>query len=424
MLQIDLDGFSAFKTDFQKIGDKYKENMNIGTQAQKKRDLVTASNAAKVALKICPDSVTANTLLKSIDEAQNKALRLIKGAQTAIQSADFQNADAYIQGIDDIWPNSPDLKQIKNRLPKIRNDFTREVEVSRNALVSRDLDRAHRAAKSALTICPNSKDASTLKDSVERDKDRTSRHLKQAESFSDSADFQKCRIEIQEAKTLWSTLDKIASFESEISVKESEYLNIIKAAESELSVKDYSRAKDSCEAALKLCPNSKEASTLYEEIKKAQDQEKKSRLDKENRKIRRRSAVRDAVLKTGKWGIVLISGGAVVIILILTAIFFWGWVTKSVWPWIMHNPIKLAITSVVLSGIASIIHQARRTNLYIEHRAGGVFEIPLFLGGSAAVISGLINKFALHGSFLNGLSFGIFLGVIFSFLLFLAAFGD
>ena len=301
--QLDLDGVETVKKKLLETKGPYTSALEQAECAKRDRRLGKATEMAKEALKHCPDSTEARTLIEVLKAEQTKARDLLDNAKEAIKAASFEIVDEKISEAERLWPEVENLAETKQSSARIRADYETNIELVRKARASKDLSRALEAAHSAAKSCPNSRQATDLAASIEKDQATVSSHMQVAKVFLNAAQFDKAREKVERAKFLWRSYSAIDSLEEAICTTENEYGGSMGNARRALSGKKFRPALSACCRALELCPESNEAKQLKERIEQKRDREEGRRIDQE---IKKTTAITWAVIITsGVIGLIL-----------------------------------------------------------------------------------------------------------------------
>lgn len=166
-LWLNVMGLEQVRDDLKKRKKTYADSFRRAADLYKKKDLDFAMKSAETALYICRQSDAAKDLLNKIQNDKEKAIKLIKGAQSLILSADFDIARSRLRNASGMWPSAPKLSNIKKEL-ETKEEKYNFCYCKAKELFDRGkkLDVALDNAGFALGVCPYSSEASGIVKSI------------------------------------------------------------------------------------------------------------------------------------------------------------------------------------------------------------------------------------------------------------------
>jgi tetratricopeptide (TPR) repeat protein len=242
-------------------------------------------------LKLCyflcfDQSVTlfrADSLLNEVRADQKQTRVLLKQAKTAIQTADFRDAEQALQQASELWPGIKELEEAGNNLARFREEYTKAMKSADTQYRGKDLNNALQSAQSAAETCPHSEEAIKLINTIKAAQAKANACVATARELKSAAEFEKARIQIAQARELWTSLEELEQLETEITVSEEGYREHLTQARSLLQTMMYEKASALCERALAFCPKSAEALELKQTIKR--ELTKKREIEKKQKQV-------------------------------------------------------------------------------------------------------------------------------------------
>lgn len=209
-LQADNRNVSDIREQLTRIQDTYTASIEKAHTDRNAGEFDKAIEAIETALELCPESLEAQSLLKQTktdQEELNKrhayARELLQKTVKATKAAKFDEADAKLLEIDDLWPDMEGLAEAKNDLAKCRKEFDRQITIAKESQAEKDFERALKGAKAALSVCPKSEKTSALVKAIENDQSAALNHLVEATSACKARKFEKAHTHIRQAEEIW-----------------------------------------------------------------------------------------------------------------------------------------------------------------------------------------------------------------------------
>jgi formylglycine-generating enzyme required for sulfatase activity len=198
-----LEGLEETKDALVKKRADYDKHMESSQKAKAQGVLEEALREAELALAVCPASPEAKKSVKSLKERKARAHNLLGEIISATQAARFDQADAKLPQVDDLWPGLDGLAETRADLTRSREEFPRAMSTAKEAQVQKDLAKALQATDTALSICPESEGALAMAKSVKSAQSEAKNHLKKAKAACEAAEFDKARSELNQAEKIW-----------------------------------------------------------------------------------------------------------------------------------------------------------------------------------------------------------------------------
>jgi len=289
-----LNRFPTFK-EVDSVNDTLAEVQSVYNHSKKKsnehflkRDLNGALGAANTALELCPDSKEIAALIKDIRTDQRFAEKFLQDVQMYLLSARFDKVSENIKKAKNLWRRFDLLSEIEAQAKQITDSFNPRILSAKQHQKQGDLEIALEACQSALEICPGSKDASALLKNIQADQAYVKKYIEEARVLLRSADFDKARNKIEAAKKIWSGYEKLSEAESQVKEVAKTFDHEMSSAEQSLEANSLENSLATCQAALKICRDSKKAGELLKRINKA--------IEEDKVKKRRREEIKTIIL--------------------------------------------------------------------------------------------------------------------------------
>jgi len=209
-MQADNKNVSDIQEQLTRIQDAYTKSMGNAHSSRSAGDFGKAINALETALELCPESLEAQSLLRQTKEDQEelnerhaRAHELFQKAVSATKAAKFDDADAKLVEIDDLWPDIDGLAEVKDDLTRCRKDFDKQMTFAQESQAEKDLERALVAAKIALSVCPKSRKTSAFIKEIERDQSAALEHLAGSASARKARKFEEAQSHLCQAEAIW-----------------------------------------------------------------------------------------------------------------------------------------------------------------------------------------------------------------------------
>jgi len=166
--QTDNNAVVSLKKELTKVRTSYTDLINTVKSSVNSRNLNEVTEIVEKAIKLCPESSEAQSLLEQIKEDRVHAL--IGEVETAISTASFDDAELLIKQISELNLESNDLNDIQSMLAKKRDDYNQHMDYARYAKAHRKFVSALESAQLAQEICPASNEPIQLKQDIESTK--------------------------------------------------------------------------------------------------------------------------------------------------------------------------------------------------------------------------------------------------------------
>ena len=275
-LQSDLDGVGDLKDELGKKRELYEQAMNEAETARKNRDLKAAVVYADTALSLCPDSGAAESFSKSVKSDQRRARCLVKNAQQAIPTAQFEVAAARLGQASELWSDFEEMNKVSRALPEARESYGEAMDKARQSRTRGDLGGAVEAAQAALATCPDSGEAEAFLESAEQDQETALQLIQEARRHLPTAEFEDIAERLRQAAELWGQSDALKETERVVADAQERYEEQVNQAESAKARQDLAEALARINVALEACPNSPAALAFAQSV--AEDQDRAKRL--------------------------------------------------------------------------------------------------------------------------------------------------
>jgi formylglycine-generating enzyme required for sulfatase activity len=182
---------------------EYHEHLQRSQQAITHRALDEALKEAHLACDVCPQSSEARTLLKAVQDNQSRVHTLLEEAVSSTKTARFDEANAKLLLVEDLWTNVSELAEAREDLIKSRERFSKAMLTAKEAQVQKDLERALHATGLAMYVCPKSKEARALAESIENTQSAARDHFKEGENAYVARKFDEALSELRQAEKIW-----------------------------------------------------------------------------------------------------------------------------------------------------------------------------------------------------------------------------
>ena len=136
--------------------------MERARQANEKKDLEPALEAAKSALKPCPDSVEALELVEAIEKTQSSARNYLKKAKKFLNEAKFDEAQEQVKIIKDSWPTYKEVEQMEAQIASTSEKYSNEIGLAWFKYNQMEFTEARSACNRALGLCPKASDPDNI----------------------------------------------------------------------------------------------------------------------------------------------------------------------------------------------------------------------------------------------------------------------
>ena len=258
---------SDIKAKLIETRDFYISAMTDVQLARDAHDLGKANQEIKRALKWCPDSVEANSLLDQVKTDQLKAMDLLKKAIPAIKAARFDEAENILHQTQNIWVSVEGMEEKRNLLTTSQTEYNINIKKAHKAKDEKKLTLVQEKIESALSICPDSPEANSLLSQVIADRRRAMELLEKMAPMIKAAKFDEAESILHQIQTIWPSMKGMKGKTNLLATSQTEYnLNIEEGRKAE-GEKDLTLAQEKFESALSICPDSTEASKFINSIK-------------------------------------------------------------------------------------------------------------------------------------------------------------
>ena len=156
--------------DLRIVSDNYISAMEDSQELFDLADADGALNSIKVAIKLCPVSEQAKLLLKNIKIAKVK--KLIISAVSAMESAEFADAEKLLSEAKQSCPDHEDIQTIQTKLKNVRKSYTNYIGDAKFNISRKHFALALEALEKAKEVCPNSNELKNLIDIVKNAEER------------------------------------------------------------------------------------------------------------------------------------------------------------------------------------------------------------------------------------------------------------
>jgi tetratricopeptide (TPR) repeat protein len=185
---------------------EYHDRLQRSQQAKARRALDEALREAQLACAVCPQSSEAKTLLKALQDSQSWVHALLAEAVSSTKAARFDEANAKLLQVEDLWINGDGLAEAREELVRSREAFHREMRIAEQAKGEKDLEKALGAVMVAISVCPESPKALGFAEAIKNDQAIAKDHIKKAKKAREATHFKEARDEIGQAKKIWPTV--------------------------------------------------------------------------------------------------------------------------------------------------------------------------------------------------------------------------
>jgi formylglycine-generating enzyme required for sulfatase activity/serine/threonine protein kinase/flagellin-specific chaperone FliS len=248
----------------------YHEHLQRSQQAQARRVLAEAAKEAELTCEVCPQSSEAKALLKAIQDSQSRVQTLLTEAVASTKAARFEDANAQLLQVEDLWVNVRGLVETREALVRSREEFDREMRIAEQAKSEKDLEKALLAAKAAFSVCPESVAALYLVEEIGIDQEKAMALLKEAESLLPAAQFAEADALFGQVEGLWSTLDGLDAAKQLAARNRVRYQEYLQQSQEAQAGRMLDEALGEAQLACGVCPQSSEAQALVNALQDSQ----------------------------------------------------------------------------------------------------------------------------------------------------------